>query len=353
MSENKRQLVSVIVANFNGKRYLGPCFASLLNQDLSVDLEIICVDDNSNDGSYEYVKATYPSVILFKNDRNLGHAFSCNFGIRKAKGDVLFLIDNDTEFDKSCLKNLLLILDKVPSVGCIGGMIKDFGGTDIIQDMGMDIDIFGYGYSKEGSINGHCIKDSGQYDNSIKHCFYISSCGLMIKREVLDKIGLFDDDYFMYKDDLDLCWRAQIAGYDVIVNPNAKIYHKMGVTLGGTSLKQGMKYITTSKKRYYGERNTISTIIKNYDLCTLIWLLPIYLIINMLEFLIFLLSLNFDFAKSYIFAWIWNIKRFKKLLKKRNKIQKTRVISDKNLISRMIIGSAKLMIFLRIGFPKA
>lgn len=318
-----------------------------------MDLEIICVDDNSNDESYEYVKATFPSVILIKNNSNLGHAFSCNLGIRMAKGEVLFLIDNDTEFDKSCIKNLLFFLNENPTAGCVGGMIKDYGGTDIIQDMGMDIDIFGYGYSKEGSINGHCIKDIGQYDYSIKHCFYISSCGLMIKREVLDKIGLFDDDYFMYKDDLDLCWRAQIAGYDVIVNPNAKIYHKMGVTLGGTSIKQGTKYITTSTKRYYGERNTISTILKNYELGTLIWLLPLYLILNLFEVLLFILLFKFDFAKSYISSWTWNIKNFKKLIKNRNKIQKSRVISDKHLISRMIPGSAKLMIFLRIGFPKA
>jgi len=282
----------VIVANYNGKKYLAPCFESLISQNISADIEIICIDDNSTDGSYEFIKANYPMVKVLKNNHNLGHAFSCNLGIKKAKGDYLFLIDNDTEFDENCLKNLYSVLKDSPTAGCIGGMIKDYGESETIQDMGMDIDIFGYGYSKEGSINGFRIKDMGQYDGSIKNCFYISSCALMIKKELIEQIGLFDDNYFMYKDDLDLCWRAQIAGFDIIINPKAKIYHKMGVTLGGTSIKQDMKYITTSKKRYYGERNTITTILKNYELKTLVWILPLYIIINILELLVFAFTFN-------------------------------------------------------------
>lgn len=349
----KQPLVSVIVANYNGKQYLEDCFKSIFQQDYNGNIEIIFIDDNSNDGSYEFVEMNFPEVIAVKNSINYGHSASCNEGIKISQGDYLFLIDNDTVFEANCIRELVSYLDKYMNIGCVGGLIKDYGDSNIIQDMGMDMDILGYGYSKEGSINGFKINDENQYSNTIKHCFYISSCALMITRKVIDDIGMFDKAYFMYKDDLDLCWRCLLAGYDIAVNPRAKIFHKMGVTLGGTYIqKKVTKYETSSAKRYFGERNTIRTLIKNYELKSLIWVMPIYFTLNLMEIVIFSITLNFDVVKAYILAWIWNIIHIKDTLNERQQIKKIRKRSDGQIMRHMYKGSAKLKIFLQIGLPE-
>lgn len=350
-ASNKRVLVSVVLAAYNGREFLEKCFHSLFNQEFDGDMEIIFVDDNSDDGSYDYVTRTFPSVTAIKNHQNLGHAEASNKGMEKARGDYIFLIDHDTEFEPGCIAQILQTFQTHPNAGCVGGMIKDYGDSSIIQEMGMQVDVFGYGYSNEGSINGFSIKDRGQYNGRVTKCFYTSSCALMIDRATLARTGMFDPLYFLYKDDIDLCWRVHLIGKDVLINSQAKIYHKMGSTLGGTSVKDNEPYSTSTKKRYLGERNTIYTLLKNYRLHTLMLILPLYAMINIAEIVFFLFTNNFKTVPVYVKAWRWNIRSLSHIRLMRRDISNLRKVGDWAVFRKMMLGSAKLKALLSVGIP--
>ena len=337
--------VSAIIVNYNGRDFLKNCLNSLYNQDFHGRLEIIVIDNNSSDNSVEFIKMNYPDVTLLENSKNVGHSAACNQGAKIAKGDFLLFLDNDVILQEDFITELLKVFGRKKDCGIAGGMVKDLG-TNFIQELGINIDILGYPISNIGTMFGYIIEDKNQY-NEIFETFYVSSCALMIPRNLFLKVGGFDDKYFIYKDDLDLCWRVKLLGYKVYVNPKARIYHKMGVTLGGSSSEiiGKMKYTTTPLKRYYGERNTLRTLIKNYEIKTLLWILPIYIFMNIGEILYFLSKRNLRVVKSYIDAWIWNIKNFKDTLKERRRIQSFRKVSDKEIMKEMYHGFAKLRIY--------
>ncbi len=352
MNQNEKYpLVSVVLAAYNGKEFLEKCITSLYDQEFEGDLEILFVDDNSQDGSYEFVKENFPQVTAIKNPKNLGHAEASNRGIEKARGDYIFLIDHDTEFESDCIAKILQTFQEHPNAGCVGGMIKDYGDSGIIQEMGMKVDVFGYGYSSEGSINGFSIRDEGQYNGNVLSCFYTSSCALMIDKETLTRTGMFDPVYFLYKDDIDLCWRVHLIGKDVLINPGAKVYHKMGSTLGGTSVKDKEQYSTSINKRYLGERNTIYTLLKNYRQHTLVLILPLYAMINIAEMLFFLFTLNFKIIDVYLRAWQWNLSQISRIRQMRRDIYALRKVGDWAVIRKMMPGSAKLKALFTVGIP--
>jgi len=318
---------------------------SINKQTISTDsLEIIVVDNNSSDGSAEFVEENYQDVILIKNSKNVGHSIACNQGAEMSSGKYLLFLDNDTVLDKNFISELLKVFRNKKDCGIAGGMVKDMG-TNFIQEIGINIDYFGYPIAEIGSMFGHFIEDKGQF-RDIFETFYVSSCALMIPRNLFFKVGGFDGSFFMYKDDLDLCWRVKLLGYKVYINPKAKIYHKMGVTLGGSSsdLVKGMRYRTTSKKRYFGERNTVRTLVKNYEIKTLLWILPLYLLINIGEAVYFLFKIP-SVSKAYFDAWVWNVKNLRDTLEERKRVQSMRKLKDKSILGQMYKGIAKLKTF--------
>lgn len=344
--------VSIIIVNYNGKQFLPKLIESIKAQIFNDKLEIIIVDNHSSDDSSEFIKNNYSEIILIENTSNRGHSEACNQGAKVAKGNYLYFVDNDSYLEKNCIHELLETFNKKKDCGIVGGMVKDYG-SNYIQEIGVNIDIFGYSISNIGSPLGIFVEDKNQF-NEIFETFSVSSCGLLIPKDLFLKVGGFDQKYFMYKDDLDLCWRIQLIGYKIYVNPRAKIYHKMGVTLGGTVLSLNEKevlYLTTIKKRYFGEKNTIRTLLKNYKLNTLFFILPLYLLINIGE--IILLSLkNPKVSKVYLKAWFWNIKEFKNTLSLKKEIQSMRKITDTQILKKMHSGIGKLIAYrkLKIDF---
>ena len=314
-------LISVIVINFNGEKHLKECFDSLNNLDYE-NLELIFVDNDSEDNSVNYIKNNYKNVNIIQLDKNYGFAKSNNIAASKAKGKFIVLLNNDTYVDKNWLKELVRVAKSSREIGIVGSKIYYYDNKDIINFAGGSCDKYG----KSNHIGEN--KQDHKLLNKELDTFFACGAALLVKKELLNIIGLFDPLYFIYSEDLDLCWRAWIFGYKVVYAPKSFIYHKIGQIFRGITLK----------KKFLAERNLLRTLLKNYEIKNLIEILPVYIgrrIGMVLKLLIQRDRLTMIFLYSYVKAFIWNIYNIRSLIRNRRFIQINRKIDDNFLFKIM------------------
>lgn len=319
-------LVSVIIINFNGIRYLKSCFDALMHGAYK-DIEIIFVDNGSNDQSYEFVKSNFSGINAIKLNTNLGLARASNIGAKEAKGKYFFFFNNDTIADKDLILELVKRLEGDSSIGICGCRTLTYNGAKKIN-CGVPMDIFGYpfGFAKP---------------------FYVDAA-IFIRRNVFEEIGGFDEEMFLYGEDRDLCWRVRLYGYKVVVEPKAYFFHDSACV--ESNLK---KYKTNIRKRFLGEFNALRSILKNYSLISLIFILPAYIFINLFEIIFFIFTSNLNVVKDvYIKSYVENLKLIKDMQKLRREIQKRRMVSDWDIIKDMQKISGKLLLLIKMGLPK-
>jgi len=181
--------------------------------------------------------------------------------------------------------------------------------------------------------------------------FFCDGAAMFLPKRTFTKLGMFDDDLVMFNEDIDLSWKAHLLDIPLINAPEAIVYHFSGGSMRG-GIRREKIYETTYFRRYMGERNAIRNILKNYSLVMLLWLLPLYVLINIGEMFVFFVFLKFRAALQYLKAWGWNILNIKSTLKKRLWIQKRRVVNDFRILANMYWGSGKLKAFVSIKIPK-
>ena len=213
-------IISVIIVNWNGKHLLGECLSSLFEQ-TATEIEIIVVDNGSQDGSADYVQELFPQVRLVQLQKNLGFAGGNNAGLRIACGKYVALLNNDTKVDPLWLANLLREAEASPhSVGMWASKILSYDNPDTIDNVGLLLYPDGLGRGK-----GRLEKDNGQFDTP-GEALFPSGCAGLYRKNMLDEIGFFDEEFFAYADDVDIGLRARIAGWRCTYVPSAKVYHK-------------------------------------------------------------------------------------------------------------------------------
>ena len=336
--------VTIIVLNCNASQYLEKCFSSIFDLDYP-DFEVIIVDDNSSDDSVELVRDKFPRVAIINNDRNLGAPVSFNKAVAASQAPLLLKFDSDVIVEKESLSKMVNTLESDRKVGVVGSLVLYYD-SDEVQDIGSNIDRFGY------QTNYYTLVGLPKDGSKVIDVFYVSGCSMLFRKDLYEKVGGFDEKYFLYKDDLDFCWRARLLGYKVVTDLNSKIHHVSGVVAGGkTILDAGGRYHTTARKRYFGERNTLRTLLKNYSALTLLRVLPIYFLIIFLETIFFALMRNPSVSRAYLRAMWWNIQNIGETLLQRKRIQSLRVVSDGAIMKDMIEGSSKLNYFKTIKVP--
>nr|MDO8083022.1 glycosyltransferase family 2 protein [Candidatus Freyarchaeota archaeon] len=344
--------VSIIIVHFNGVEVLDRCLKFLSKIDYD-NYEVILVDNASTDNSVEFVRDNYPWVRIVENERNLAFAEGNNRGLRYATGEYIVLLNNDTEVTPNWLRELVRLAESDPSIGICGSKILDMENRNIIQVVGALCDIYG------ATINqGIGEEDNNQYD-TVSDTFFVCGASLLIKREVVEKIGLFDPKFFFLAEDVDLCWRAHLAGYRVVVNPFSVLYHKGGYSLPSTKVSEiatsgrgGDRYRTSAKRRYFAERNTLRAVLKNYSSSSLVKIVPRLLAIYFAETELYLLSGRFKVARQMISALLWNIKNLRDTWRLHESIQSIRERSDKEIQKKMLKRSAKIQMFTKMGVPQ-
>jgi GT2 family glycosyltransferase len=248
-------IISVIIVNYNGKKFLKECLDSLYDQ-TAVNLEIIVVDNASSDSSVDYLKSCFSEVILIENSSNLGFAGGVNTGIRNACGAFILTLNNDTWVDCHCIERLLAAMK---SDNCIGMCATKMLFPDYrINSAGICISRSGAAWDR-----GMYEEDTSQY-NICEEIFGPCAGAALLRKAMLDEIGLFDEDFFLYMEDVDLAFRGQLAGWKCIYVPDAVVYHHRGGTAG----------VLSDTAVYYGNRNIIWYPVKNYPILTLLISLP-------------------------------------------------------------------------------
>lgn len=230
--------VSVVVPNWNGEKQLPACLDTLLAQ--SLDAEIIVVENGSSDSSKELLYGRYPQVTVIPLPFNTGFAGGVNAGLRYAADaghNYTALLNNDAVADKNWLKNLVETMAASPQAGIVTSkMISDSG--EYLDSTGEIYTIWGLSYPR-----GRCEADTGKYDNQ-KEVFGASGGASLYRHKMLREIGTFDEDFFAYYEDIDISFRAQLAGWEVLYQPSAKVHHHIGATsakVKGFSTYQTMK----------------------------------------------------------------------------------------------------------------
>lgn len=238
-------LVSVVIPNWNGARYLPACLDALRAQTYPA-LEVIVADNASTDGSRALLDGHYNDVRLLALPENRGFAGACNAGIRAAHGEIVALLNNDTEADPGWVAALVEAFRRHPDAGIIASRIMLMRRRDTFHAAGDFYRVDGVPGNR-----GVWERDAGQYDEEA-YTFSANGGAAAYRRAMLDQIGLLDEDFFFSCEDVDLAWRAQLAGWRCVYTPGAVVYHHLAATGGG---------VTAS---FYDGRNFIYLIVKNY-----------------------------------------------------------------------------------------
>jgi GT2 family glycosyltransferase len=243
-SDKTFPLLSIIIPHYNGAHHLPPCFNALRRQTYPY-LEIILVDNGSTDESVALTRRDFPEVKIIELGQNLGYTGAVNRGIQQATGEVIVSLNNDTEAAPGWAQALVDTLEAYPEAGIVASKMLLFDERDRIHSAGD-----GFGVNGLPINRGVWQKDEGQFDKEI---YVFGGCGgaVAYRRKMLEEIGLLDEDFFMYLEDVDLNWRAQLAGYRAVFAPQAVVYHRLSASGGG---------IIAS---YYTGRNTIFMLAKD------------------------------------------------------------------------------------------
>jgi len=328
----KDLLVSVIIVNWNGKQWLSDCLDSLISQNYK-NLEIVLVDNNSSDGSVNFVKKKYgEKVEIIKNKENLGFGPSNNIGVKKSKGKILFFLNNDTIIkNHELLKSLVSYKDR-ENLNIVGPAVNGLDGVNKQGDSYLGIDIF----SQPGLS---------------KHFFYVQGCALMIKKTDFIKLGGFDEKYFMYSEDIDLCWRAHLFGMRLNLCKELIILHFGGKSSEKSMHIKGEKHIVPLERRYEVEKNNLRNILKNYKIENLLWVIPFFFLQNFLECLVYIFTGNFKMVAVMVKALFWNLANSRDTFYERKIIQSKRIIGDREILLKMNHFSNNFRAFLEVGMP--
>lgn len=314
--------VSVVTPNYNGLNFLKNYFNSL-NNDSEYIGEVIIIDNGSDDSSLDYIKNNsfnFP-VILIKNDENLGFAPAVNQGILKAKYDYIFSLNNDTEIKEGSIKHMLDLIQEDNVFSVQAKMIQS-DNKRLIDDAGDEYNLLGW--TKK-------IGENQDSDNFLKVNEIFSSCAgaALYKKCIFDEIGLFDDNYFAYMEDVDLAIRSQIYGYKNLLCPNAIVYHIGSATTGSRYNEFKVKIAA---------RNNIWTVYKNLPI-------PLKIINFIFLFLGFFIKYIFFLRKGFGSVYLDGIKEglSSKSKVKKLKFKKSNLKNYFKLEYKLIINTLKFL----------
>jgi len=312
---NKQVSSSIIIPNWNGEQLLGDCLKSLSEQTFK-DFEIILVDNGSSDNSLEFVKKNFPKIKIIKLEKNFGFARAINEGVKASSAEYVIFLNNDTEVDKEWLKNLIDCAGEHPEVISVNSKLLNFYDREKIDGIGILINEVG-----QAKSIGWQEKDQGQFDQQ-QYIFGATGGASLFKREDFIKVGLFDEKYFMYSEEVDFAFRAQFKGYRSISCPGAVVYHKHKAS----ALKKP-QYI-----EYWQFRNMTQTIIKDFPTAVLLkkwrWLKIILVHINTIFY-----QIKNGFWWAPFLADLWLLLHLPRLIQERKKIQASKKVTDEYIES--------------------
>lgn len=244
--------VAIVILNYNGRNFLEKFLPSVIRY--SSDYTIYVADSASKDDSVIWMQTNYPQIKLIQLSTNHGYAGGYNRALAQVKAEYYVLLNSDVEVTPNWLGPMIELLDKQPKIAACQPKLLAYDNKTQFEYAGASggyLDWLGYAYCR-GRIFEHCETDHGQYDTAVP-VFWASGACLFIRAEMFHKIGGFDEDFFAHMEEIDLCWRLHIGGYQVFCCPKSVIYH-----VGGGTLPSSNPF-----KTYLNYRNSLAMLYKN------------------------------------------------------------------------------------------
>lgn len=322
-------LASIIIVNRNGIEFVDACLKSVFANSYP-NFEIIFVDNGSDDGSLEFVKNSFSSnsrLRIVENKASLGPAVGRNRGIAAAHGDYIAFLDNDTEVDKNWLSALIKAFEADKTIGAAQSKLLRIEPPDEYDYAGDFLNSFGFLTERARGA-----KDTGQFDSPAE-IFSAKSASCIVRRSALEISGAFDENYYMYLEETDFCWRIWLAGYRVMFLPESVVHHAYG-----TKKKAKKEYYPDFVVKYYGCRNYITTLWKNLSLISLFRVIPLHIASWFALSCMFMVKGKFRDSFWIIRGIFWNFFHIIYVLQKRHIVQKKiRKVSDKSFLARVSV----------------
>jgi GT2 family glycosyltransferase len=241
--------LSIIIVNWNTKEYLLPCVKSIFEKGEGVSKEVIVVDNGSQDGSASEVKKTFPFVQLIENERNLGFARASNQGLQKASGRYILLLNPDTQVKYGAIDRLMSFLDDRKDAGIVGGQLLNVDGSkqnSIANFPSLATELLNKSLLRRLFPKKFPGKEK-DYSEPIEVDSVIGAC-MMVRREATKQVGLLDEDYYLFLEETDWCYRMKKAGWKIYHVSQAEIYHFQGKSAERDKKKAKVEYY---RSRYH------------------------------------------------------------------------------------------------------
>lgn len=302
--------VAIVILNYNTRTHLELYLPTVLRH--SEGARVVVADNGSPDDSVAWLRRHHPEVELIEMARNYGFAQGYNEALKQVEADIYVILNSDVEVTNGWLHPILDAMRKDKSIGIAQPRILSWQNQEQFEYAGAAggwIDGLGYPFCR-GRIFSHSERDAGQY-NTPQQCFWASGAAFFIRASLYHRLGGFDGDYFAHNEEIDLCWRAQRAGYSVWCMPQCVVYH-----LGGGTLEY-----ENPRKVFLNFRNSLYSLLKNQPVSRLLWLIPTRLILDGIAGARFAVKGQWKAIVAILQAHFSFYKHFGRMLDKRKEAQ--------------------------------
>lgn len=262
--------VAVVILNWNGKKFLERFLPSVM-QTTYAAVKIVVADNASTDDSIAFLRQYYPSVLQIHNPTNEGFAKGYNTALQQVDAQYYVLLNSDVEVTPGWIEPVIALMESDDTIAACQPKILSYHNKSVFEYAGAAggwIDAYGYAFCR-GRLFNHCEDDKGQYD-TVAPIFWASGCALFIRSDVYHAVNGMDELFFAHQEEIDMCWRIQLAGYKIMACPSSIVYH-----VGGGTLPQG-----NPRKTFFNYRNNLIMMYKNYPRGERLWKIPFRLVLD-------------------------------------------------------------------------
>ncbi len=256
--------VAIVILNWNGRKFLQQFLPSVVAS-VYAHKRVIVADNASTDDSIAFIQANFPQVEIILNNSNEGFAKGYNTALKQVQSDYYVLLNSDVEVTPNWIAPVIELMESDASIAACQPKLLAFNNKHLFEYAGASggwLDKLGYPFMR-GRLFDVCEEDKGQY-NDAQQCFWASGAAMFVKAGIFHAMGGLDEYFFAHQEEIDLCWRMQLAGYKVYVQPASVVYH-----VGGGTLPKG-----NSKKTYLNFRNNLIMLTKNLTVANALWKIP-------------------------------------------------------------------------------
>lgn len=316
-----KKIAIVISPNWRdyAKKYIDEMAESLRKQRGELEIKIFITDNESSDESFYFLKKSLLEACIIRSKSNGGYAKGCNDSIRKAieeKFDYIAVFSIHAVLEPDCIKEMIKVARSDDNIAFVQALMMLHNQKNKVSSLGNSTHFLGFGYC-EG------YKKELPKDLEEKDIFYPSGSSILARREIWEKVGLFDEEFWMYNEDQEIGWRAWLMGYRCVLAPKALMYNKFD-------------FLRSIKKYYWMDRNRILAILFCYSLPALILIAPAFILME-IGLILFSFKTGWFAEKIKVWKYFLSIKNWKYIIKRRRENQKSRIVKDREIV-RLITG---------------